>query len=195
MGGTYDKPLIGTIVAFGASCDPNDPSSLPEGWLLCDGSAQSRTNYRELFGVIGTTNGKGDGETTFNLPDLRGKFLRGVDQGTGNDPDAKSRHANNLGGNSGDNVGTVQDFATALPINGHLKADNAGSHTHAVKHLPNDNSWYEIAGHHYAAWNPDSVNTDTAGIHSHLVSGGGDMESRPQNVYTEFLIYYGQKSK
>lgn len=51
----------------------------PEGTLYCDGSAISRTAYPELFAVIGTTYGAGDGSTTFNIPDLRGLFLRGTE--------------------------------------------------------------------------------------------------------------------
>lgn len=51
----------------------------PQGWLICDGSAISRTDYAALFAVIGTIYGVGDGSTTFNLPDLRGEFRRGLD--------------------------------------------------------------------------------------------------------------------
>lgn len=50
----------------------------PDGFLACDGSAISRSSYSELFAAIGTTWGSGDGSTTFNLPDLRGAFLRGA---------------------------------------------------------------------------------------------------------------------
>lgn len=48
-------------------------NTAPTGWLMCDGSAISRTTYSDLFTVIGTTYGSGDGSTTFNLPDLRGR--------------------------------------------------------------------------------------------------------------------------
>lgn len=57
----------------------------PTGWLLCDGSAVSRTTYARLFAAIGTVYGVGDGSTTFNLPDLRGEFLRALDNGRGVD--------------------------------------------------------------------------------------------------------------
>ncbi len=57
----------------------------PVGWLECDGSAVSRTTYANLFAVIGTTYGAGNGSTTFNLPDLRGEFVRGWDHGRGAD--------------------------------------------------------------------------------------------------------------
>lgn len=58
-------------------------NSAPSGWLAADGSAQSRTTYAALFTAIGTSYGIGDGSTTFNLPDLRGYFLRGA--GTNSD--------------------------------------------------------------------------------------------------------------
>lgn len=52
----------------------------PQGYLLCDGSAVSRTDYADLFTAIGTTYGSGDGSTTFNLPDLSGRVVLGVSQ-------------------------------------------------------------------------------------------------------------------
>lgn len=48
-------------------------TTAPSGWLICDGSAVSRTTYANLFSVIGTTYGTGDGSTTFNIPDLQGR--------------------------------------------------------------------------------------------------------------------------
>ena len=58
-------------------------STAPTGWLMCDGSAVSRTTYATLFSVIGTTWGSGDGSTTFNLPDLRGRAPVGAGTGSG----------------------------------------------------------------------------------------------------------------
>lgn len=57
----------------------------PSGWLRANGSAVSRTAYADLFAAIGTTFGEGDGINTFNLPDLRGEFIRGIDDGRGVD--------------------------------------------------------------------------------------------------------------
>lgn len=62
----------GLISLFGGSV-------VPTGWLICDGSAVSRTTYSNLFSVIGTTYGTGDGSTTFNLPNLKGKIPVGYD--------------------------------------------------------------------------------------------------------------------
>ena len=61
-------------------------TTAPSGWSLCDGSPLSRTTDAALFEVIGTTFGTGDGSSTFNKPDLRGKFVRGWDNGAGVDP-------------------------------------------------------------------------------------------------------------
>ncbi len=59
----------------------------PLGWLECNGVEVSRQTFSNLFSVIGTTFGEGDGSTTFNLPDLRGEFIRGWDNGRGVDAD------------------------------------------------------------------------------------------------------------
>lgn len=67
---TYLPAVVGAIVAFAGSTSPT-------GWLLCDGSAVSRTDYAALFAVIGTTYGSGDGSTTFNVPNLVDKFVEG----------------------------------------------------------------------------------------------------------------------
>jgi microcystin-dependent protein len=53
----------------------------PDGWLECDGRAVSRTDFADLFALVGTTFGSGDGSTTFNIPDFRGEFLRGWSHG------------------------------------------------------------------------------------------------------------------
>ena len=60
-------------------------NSAPTGWLKANGSAVSRTTYANLFTAIGTLYGVGDGSTTFNLPDLRGEFIRGFDDARGVD--------------------------------------------------------------------------------------------------------------
>jgi microcystin-dependent protein len=69
---------VGSVSAFAMP-------TAPTGWLVCDGSAVSRTEYADLFAAIGTIWGDGDGASTFNLPDLRGEFVRGFDDGRGVD--------------------------------------------------------------------------------------------------------------
>ncbi|MNT55995.1 Phage Tail Collar Domain protein [compost metagenome] len=60
-------------------------NTAPPGWLKCNGAQINRTAYAALFAVIGTTYGPGDGFNTFNLPELRGEFIRGWDDGRGVD--------------------------------------------------------------------------------------------------------------
>lgn len=69
---------IGSIVYHAADAEPDN-------FLECDGSAISRTTYADLFAEIGVVFGVGDGSSTFNLPDLRGEFIRGWDNGRGID--------------------------------------------------------------------------------------------------------------
>jgi microcystin-dependent protein len=63
---------IGSVVPYAGSTTPTN-----KGWLLCDGSAVSRTTYAALFALISTTYGIGDGSTTFNLPDCTGRVVAG----------------------------------------------------------------------------------------------------------------------
>jgi hypothetical protein len=81
----------------------------PAGWMMCDGTSNSRTAKAVLVAVIGTSHGAGDGSSTFNLPDYRGRFLRGVDEGTGRAPEAVTRTPMSVGGNAVDAVGTTQE--------------------------------------------------------------------------------------
>jgi len=60
-------------------------TTAPSGYLKCNGAAVSRTTYADLFAIIGTTHGAGDGSSTFNVPDLRGEFVRGWDDSRGVD--------------------------------------------------------------------------------------------------------------
>ena len=86
----------GTVIHYAAN-------SAPTGFIKANGAAVSRTTYATLFSAIGTTFGVGDGSTTFNVPDLRGEFVRGWDDGRGVD--------------SGRSFGTAQD-------------DQVGEHDH-----------------------------------------------------------------
>jgi len=75
---TYIQSAGGEAVPSG-TISPFGDTTLPSGWLACDGSAVSRTTYADLFAAIGTYWGVGDGSTTFNLPDGQGMVIRGVD--------------------------------------------------------------------------------------------------------------------
>lgn len=70
--GTVNFYFPGSIYVFPGS-------TIPDGWLSCDGQAVSRSLYADLFSVLGTYYGSGDGRTTFNLPDMRGRSIAGVE--------------------------------------------------------------------------------------------------------------------
>jgi hypothetical protein len=93
--------VVGTIVV-------SSTGLLPNGFLECDGSFLDRTIYTTLFAVIGTVYGSSSSDD-FQLPDLRGCFLRGWDHGAEVDPDAANR-TNRGDGTTGDNVGTRQFY-------------------------------------------------------------------------------------
>ena len=116
FGDAPDVPA-GVITMFGAA-------AAPAGWLLCDGTAVSRTTYAALFAVIGTTFGVGDGSTTFNVPDLRGRFPLGkAAAGTGS----------TLGGTGGTLEHTHTGPSHTHSWSGSTGADatSAGSHLHS----------------------------------------------------------------
>lgn len=87
-------PLVGGIMAFAGATPPN-------GWLLCYGQAVSRTVYARLFAIIGTAHGSGDGVTTFNVPDLRGRVPVGIDDMGGVDAGRLTSWSNVLGASGG----------------------------------------------------------------------------------------------
>jgi hypothetical protein len=84
---SYDTSFVptGTVHAYADNVISANNGGVPFGWLVCNGAAVQRVRYRRLFDVIGTAFGAGDGSTTFNIPDLRGEFVRGWDAGRGVD--------------------------------------------------------------------------------------------------------------
>ena len=106
---------------------PYAGSSAPTGYLLCDGSAVSRTTYATLFGVISTTYGAGDTTTTFNLPDLRGRLPMGAGTGTGGG-------ASGTGAPTGGSALTARSRGAWLGEETHtLTTTEMPAHTHTVQ--------------------------------------------------------------
>ena len=110
------------IVPSGALM-PFAGASAPTGFLLCHGQAVSRSTYATLFSAISTTYGSGDGSSTFNLPDLRGRVIAGQDNMGGSSAD---RLTNQTGGINGDNLGDTGGSETHT-----LTTAQLASHTHS----------------------------------------------------------------
>ena len=162
---------VGAMVMFGGA-------TAPSGYLICDGSAVSRSSFSLLFTAIGTAYGIGDGTTSFNIPDLRGLFPRGVDAGSGNDPDTLTRTATN-GGNSGDNVGSVQ-------------VDSVTDHEHFI--LSGHNQAFILnngssTNQGYTTGAANGVGMTVGGtVNSTISSTAISTETRPKNVYVNYII-------
>jgi microcystin-dependent protein len=103
---------------------PYAGTSEPSGWLFCYGQAVSRTTYAALFAAIGTTYGTGDGSTTFNLPDLRGRVVAGQDDMGGT---SANRLTDQTGGVNGDTLGAAGGAETHT-----LTTAQMPSHSHTV---------------------------------------------------------------
>jgi microcystin-dependent protein len=162
------RPIIGTIVPYGGEIvetKPGDPYQVQLGWFFCNGASLDREEYKDLFDVIGVAFGAPD-PNTFNLPDLRGRFVRGVDHGAGNDPDARLREAGNKGGNTGNKVGSVQD-------------DELKKHKHQWQGFRACDSGSR------AVRSRDPIKSDS--IQDACFETGGN-ETRPKNVYVDWII-------
>ncbi len=115
---TLQAELDTLALPIGIGPLPWSTNTAPPGWLLCDGSAVSRTTYADLFAVVGTTYGAGNGSTTFNVPDLRGRIPLGKDNMGGTSANrVTSGQADTLGGNSGAETHTLTE--SELPAHTH----------------------------------------------------------------------------
>lgn len=120
--GEVNLAPTGAILAYAGT-------TAPTGWLLCDGAAVSRTTYARLFAKIADTFGVGDGVTTFNVPDLRGRFPLGLDNLGGSSANrVTDTDADTLGGADGDETKTIAE--ANLPAHVHTIA-----HTHTINHV------------------------------------------------------------
>lgn len=185
----------GTLIHFAGPV-----AQAPAGYLLANGAAVSRTTYATLFTAIGTTYGTGDGSTTFNLPDARGQFLRGLDNGRGVDASralGTTQASQNL---SHTHTGTVDAGG------GHshtASSDNQGNHQHSVFNGLNNAGGTVVFG--IASTSSVGIGqTEFAGLHAHNISvaavgnhqhtfttgGSGGTEARPTNVAVNIYIKY-----
>lgn len=141
--------------------------NIPAGWLLCDGSKVSQTEYAALYATIGTNFGAEPPTGQFYLPDLRGRFVRGQDPTGKVDPDATSRTDMQNGSTTGATVGSVQ-------------GDAFQNHVHMYTLFP-------VAGGGIAGgthWGSGPASTAPADPTAYRVS----TETRPANAYLIFII-------
>lgn len=127
-------------------------TTAPTSWLLCDGTAVSRTTYAALFAVISTTYGTGDGSTTFNVPNLKGKVPVGRDSA-----DTSFDTMGELGGSKTHTLSSAE-----MPIHTHTQ----DSHNHT------QNSHNHTQNSHNHTQNSHTHTTDTQGSHNHGGSVG-----------------------
>jgi microcystin-dependent protein len=184
----------GSILPFGGDV-------IPPGYLLCDGTEVLRSDYPRLYTAIGESWGATT-TFTFTLPDLRGLFLRGVDGTANNDPNHSSRTAINLGGNTGNMVGSFQlDGRKGFSGNFNGSTSTSGAHNHT---FPTYNDDYDeddgSSSQHNPGWADDRPSPPSAqlnsvsssGAHNHSfsvsVNFSGEPETRPKNAYVNYVI-------
>lgn len=153
-----DNNPVGSIFQYGGS-------TAPIGYMIADGSAISRSIYKNLFNTIGTTFGSGDGSTTFNLPDFRGVFPKGA--GTTNRTLGKDANGNFYSGT----LGTYSQDQ----MQGHIHSDNAIKIGTAIG-----------SGSTYGGGNNTS-SPITDGINGTPRTG---MTTEPQSLAINFIIKY-----
>ena len=157
---------VGTIITSARA-------TTPDGFLLCNGAAISRTAYADLFSAIGTAYGAGDGSSSFNIPDLRGEFIRGADNGRGVDGGRA------LGSAQGDAirniVGGFAGYGDRFLIN---------EFSGAFGHIGYASRRISVVGEDYNETSYNGANFDA----SRVVPTAN--ENRPRNVAVNFYIKY-----
>lgn len=132
----------------------------PEGYLVCNGEAVSRRTYKTLFEVIGTIYGKGDGKTTFNLPNVSGRFICGWNNGPGLD--------------AGREFGALQDSQN-LAHSHDVSVSDAGDHTHKARTDTQGEHNHDVndPGHSHSTQSPFGRNggNQIAAVGPYFVSG------------------------
>ena len=166
---TSDTLPIGTQVAYGGTVPPT-------GWLICDGSAVSRTTYAELFKVIGTSYGAGDGSTTFNLPNKKGRVSAGYD--------STNSKFNAIGKKLGEETHTLT--AQELASHNHSgTTDLAGEHTHTSKDyydvLYGQGTQRRVVAYGSTTNIGDTVSINNAGSHQHTFTTNNTGGNQPHN--------------
>lgn len=154
---SYRFSPTGAVLAFAGA-------SAPAGFLMCDGSAVSRSTYDNLFALIGTTYGSGNGVDTFNVPDLRGRVVVGkAASGTFN-------NLNNAGGEESHTMTVAEMPSHTHTQNSHSHTtDGAGAHNHSIGPLGTSGGSYGIRDASNATSSGTGF-TSSVGNHTHGVN-------------------------
>ena len=195
---TGEEP-VGKYMEFSVEVLPDGiTSAIPDGWEICNGAEISRQDYADLFDIIGTTFGSGNGSDTFNLPDFRGKFLRG-----------HGGNSNPIGVPQSDSFKSHQHSGSSVTTTNsdHSHSISGGSHSHSTNAekieggsgVAAGGQWFQNLGTN-DRFRQESAGVGTGGSsHSHSVSGGshthglsivsdGDNETRPINMAAVICI-------
>jgi microcystin-dependent protein len=199
---------------------PTAAATARDGFLLCDGSAVNRVQYKDLFQVIGATYGAGDGSTTFNVPDLRGRFPLGK-AGTGTGATLGSTggaidHTHT--GPSHVHGLTAASTASAGAHDHGAATGNESAHTHSLTidsglivlrggtpgiydvTTPGGNAHSHLVTGNTDAGSAHSHSISSDGAHTHTVSGSTDAAgagstgtANPPFIAINYLIFTGRK--
>ena len=153
-------------------------ATIPTGWLVCNGAAVSRTTYQALFIAIGTLYGSGNGSTTFNVPDLRGRAPIGVGAGTG----LTNR---TLASESGEE--TVILSTTTMPAHthtdaGHIHSASDAGHTHTIP--AQSSAGYAVGVSTFGFYPTGSTGTNTGYASITVSAGNANIQSTGGGVLT-----------
>ncbi|NWA25982.1 tail fiber protein [Pseudomonas gingeri] len=180
----YAGPLASTDAGDGVNLNQIRTNLARAGWLFCDGTSLSRQDYPELFGVIGSGFGYADAEH-FNLPDLRGRFIRGVSADSSTDPDSAGRKASDHNGSNG--TGAVGNHV------GSLQLDAFQGHEHHYTDMVS--AQVTLApGEGPLAYIPDPLPKPTVDIIEDTNPDDhpprSSTETRPINLYLNYIIRF-----
>jgi microcystin-dependent protein len=175
-------------------------ATVPTGYLECNGNAVSRTTYAALFAIIGTNYGTGNGSSTFNLPDLRGEFIRGFDNGRGVDSGrsiASSQGSQNASHNhTATTTGSVGNhrhtYAFAQGSNGGVGNNFGGSGITSVSQSGGNLAELEQSGgndgQHLRGYTAQTDDTTPSLSVSTSIGNQGGGEARPRSIAMMYII-------
>jgi microcystin-dependent protein len=190
-----DAATVGQVLGSGpiGIIAPFAGDNAPAGWMLCFGQAISRTEYAQCFAVLGTKFGAGNGTTTFNLPDMRGRIAVGRDNIGGTPANRITTAGSGINGTVIGAVGgaeSVKLTVAQMPSHNHGGTTGAaGAHSHTFMRPRGDENWEN--GNRNAWWGSNNVTetTSAAPNHTHSISAEGGGQAH-LNVQPTLILNY-----